>query len=70
MRGIVELEILRSIERALNDKLAIQYFFDLIVGTRYVNKLANEQMTNPNHTAPGESSLWALLLATGLSKHA
>ncbi|CAI6249812.1 unnamed protein product [Periconia digitata] len=33
MRGIVELEILRSIERELNDKLAIHYFFDLIVGT-------------------------------------
>ncbi|PVI00816.1 hypothetical protein DM02DRAFT_592134 [Periconia macrospinosa] len=33
MRGIVELEILRSIEREMNDKLAIHYFFDLVVGT-------------------------------------
>lgn len=33
MRGIVELEVLRLIERALGDKLPIRHFFDLIVGT-------------------------------------
>lgn len=33
IRGIVELEILRLIERAMNGKLPIQCFFDLIVGT-------------------------------------
>lgn len=33
IRGIVELEVLREIERALGDKLPIQQFFDLIVGT-------------------------------------
>lgn len=35
IRGIVELEILRQIEQALGGRLAIQSFFDLIVGTRY-----------------------------------
>ena len=34
MRGIVELEALRQIERALGGQLPIQCFFDLIVGTR------------------------------------
>lgn len=33
MRGIVELEVLREIEKALGDKIPIQAFFDLIVGT-------------------------------------
>ena len=35
IRGILELEILRAIELALGDKIPIQAFFDLIVGTRY-----------------------------------
>lgn len=34
MRDIVELEVLREIERALGNKIPIQEFFDLIVGTR------------------------------------
>jgi hypothetical protein len=34
VRGIVELEALRAIERALGNELPIQAFFDLIVGTR------------------------------------
>ena len=34
IRGIVELEILRQIERAMGGRLALQCFFDLIVGTR------------------------------------
>ncbi len=34
IRGIVELEILRQIEHAMGGRLAIQCFFDLIVGTR------------------------------------
>lgn len=34
VRGIVELEALRAIERALGNDLPIQAFFDLIVGTR------------------------------------
>jgi len=34
IRGIVELEILRAIERFMGDKIPIQSFFDLIVGTR------------------------------------
>ena len=34
IRGIVELEILRQIEKAMGGMLAIQYFFELIVGTR------------------------------------
>ncbi|KAF2461117.1 hypothetical protein BDY21DRAFT_297819 [Lineolata rhizophorae] len=33
VRGVVELEILREIERQLGDKIPIQDFFDLIVGT-------------------------------------
>ena len=35
MRGILELEILRAIKRALGGGIPIQAFFDLIVGTRY-----------------------------------
>lgn len=35
VRGIVELEVLKAIERALGGDLPIQLFFDLIVGTRY-----------------------------------
>ena len=35
MRGILELEVLRAIELAIGDKIPIQAFFDLIVGTRY-----------------------------------
>lgn len=34
IRGIVELEALRQIERALGGSLPVQSFFDLIVGTR------------------------------------
>jgi hypothetical protein len=37
MRGIVELEVLLEIERHLGGKIPIQSFFDLIVGTRYVD---------------------------------
>jgi hypothetical protein len=37
MRGIVELEVLRAIEKSLGGNLRIQNFFDLIIGTRYVN---------------------------------
>ncbi|KAH0362899.1 FabD/lysophospholipase-like protein, partial [Aureobasidium melanogenum] len=33
MRGIMELEVLRAIEKALGGNLRIQSFFDLIVGT-------------------------------------
>ncbi|KAL9035741.1 MAG: hypothetical protein Q9214_006446 [Letrouitia sp. 1 TL-2023] len=33
MRGIVELEVLRAVERALGSKMSIQAFFDLIIGT-------------------------------------
>jgi patatin-like phospholipase/acyl hydrolase len=36
MRGIVELETLHAIEKAMDIQLPIQSFFDLIVGTRYV----------------------------------
>lgn len=36
IRGIVELEVLCEIERYLGDKIPIQSFFDLIVGTRQV----------------------------------
>lgn len=34
IRGIVELEILRQIEKVMGGRLNIQCFFDLIVGTR------------------------------------
>ncbi|KAI9778775.1 MAG: hypothetical protein M1839_007865 [Geoglossum umbratile] len=33
MRGIVELEVLRAVERCLGGKIPVQHFFDLIVGT-------------------------------------
>jgi hypothetical protein len=37
VRGIVELEVLQALERALNPRngrLRIQNFFDLVIGTR------------------------------------
>lgn len=34
MRGIVELEVLKAIAKHLPPKIAIQKFFDLVVGTR------------------------------------
>ena len=34
IRGILELEVLNAIERALGGELRIQSLFDLIVGTR------------------------------------
>lgn len=37
MRGITELEVLNAIEKSLPSDVPIQRFFDLIVGTRYVN---------------------------------
>lgn len=36
VRGVIELAILREIEKALGDHVPIQNFFDLIVGTRLV----------------------------------
>lgn len=36
VRGIVELQVLREIERELGGKIKIQDFFDLIVGTRFI----------------------------------
>ena len=41
IRGIVELEVLRELERILGDSIAIQNFFDLIVGTRYTSTPVN-----------------------------
>ena len=38
VRGIVELEVLRAIERELPANIPITSFFDLIVGTRYEPK--------------------------------
>jgi len=32
VRGIVQLEILRLLERELNGKIPVQFFFDMIVG--------------------------------------
>jgi patatin-like phospholipase/acyl hydrolase len=34
IRGIVELEVLRAIQREVGDRIPIRAFFDLIVGTR------------------------------------
>jgi patatin-like phospholipase/acyl hydrolase len=34
VRGVVELEVLREIERYIGGHIPIQAFFDLIVGTR------------------------------------
>lgn len=36
IRGIVQLQVLKAIERVLGPKLPIQNFFDLMVGTGYV----------------------------------
>lgn len=37
IRGVVELEALRHLEKYLGGNIPIQAFFDLIVGTRFVN---------------------------------
>jgi patatin-like phospholipase/acyl hydrolase len=34
IRGIVELEVLRAIQKVVGDGIPIRAFFDLIVGTR------------------------------------
>lgn len=36
MRGIVELEVLKAIEKELPLNVPVKSFFDLIVGTRFV----------------------------------
>lgn len=36
MRGIVELEVLKAIEEKLPSRIPVRNFFDLIVGTRFV----------------------------------
>lgn len=38
MRGIVELEVLKAIEKNLPLHIPIRSFFDLIVGTRLVHR--------------------------------
>ena len=40
MRGIVELEVLKAIERELPVNIPVRNFFDLIVGTRFVHMLS------------------------------
>ena len=40
MRGIVELEVLRAIERELPVSIPVRSFFDLIVGTRFVQLIS------------------------------
>jgi patatin-like phospholipase/acyl hydrolase len=35
IRGIVELEVLRQMQKSLGVNISITEFFDLIVGTRY-----------------------------------
>lgn len=37
IRGIVELEVLKAIERQLPPHIPVGSFFDLIVGTRFVH---------------------------------
>lgn len=43
MRGIVILEVLRKIQSELGNRIPIQDFFDLIVGTRLVSFPARAQ---------------------------
>ena len=45
MRGIVELEVLKAIERQLPAGIPIRSFFDLIVGTRYVTLMVSPEMS-------------------------
>ena len=40
MRGIVELEVLKAIEKELPVSIPIRSFFDLIVGTRFVHSIS------------------------------
>jgi hypothetical protein len=34
MRGIVEIEVLRTLQQQIGDRIPVQAFFDLIMGTR------------------------------------
>lgn len=45
IRGISELQVLKAIERVLGPGLPIQFFFDLIVGTRSVFSLVSIYLT-------------------------
>lgn len=60
MRGVVELEILRLLERAMGSNLRIQYFFDLIVGTRSVFHLLRSSVVLTINSTGG-------LIALGLA---
>lgn len=37
VRGIIQLKILEAIQKELGKDLKIQWFFDLVVGTRYLH---------------------------------
>lgn len=40
IRSIIQLEILKSLEHVIGLDIPIQNFFDLIIGTRYINALS------------------------------
>lgn len=40
VRSIIQLEILKSLEDVIGLEVPIQNFFDLIIGTRYINILS------------------------------
>ena len=52
IRGIVELTVLEKIEEALDMKVPIQAFFDLIIGTRYVFGVFGHAFQMLIHVAP------------------
>lgn len=40
IRSIIQLEILKFLEHIIGLEIPIQNFFDLIIGTRYINALS------------------------------
>jgi hypothetical protein len=46
VRGIVQLRFLEAIQEELGKDLRIQWFFDLVVGTRYASAKVSVSITN------------------------
>jgi len=75
VRGIAILEVLRQIELELGDRIPVQDFFDLIVGTRLVDPTTQSTIivlslqlgTDSLLIAPEGSLLWELVSRIGPS---
>lgn len=61
IRGIVQVATLRKIEAELGGEPPIQYFFDLVVGTRYALLSVRVPMYSPKGVSPPRCR-WCLKL--------